>query len=103
MLPLKVFAIMNASRNNALKLSVVAFVIGLYFVMSFADAKVTADATIGSADKGIAKANGNDDSKKASATPDNSTTQTQKPLPLFNMSQQEADRRSAGCVDCHKG
>jgi hypothetical protein len=83
------------SNGRAIKLSVIVFVVCLFVLLSFADSKTTADSGMGSAAAAVAS----DDTGKAPAN----SPQTTKQLPLFNMSQEEADRRSAGCVDCHKG
>jgi hypothetical protein len=101
-LRLKVFAIMKVSKNSAIKLSVIAFVICFFFLLSFADSKTTADSNVRSA-PAVVPSHGSDAGKTSENSTQASPQQPTKQLPLFNMSQEEADRRSVGCVDCHKG
>lgn len=103
---------MKASRNKALKLSVTLIVIGVLLVLGFADWKTQANAGRRAATAGIAPASAQTGAAQATAHPKAhaavtegaSAAQTsQQPSSLFNMSQEEADRRSAGCNDCHTG
>lgn len=90
------------SNSRAIKLSVIAFVVCMFALMSFADSKTTADSHVRPAPPVVA-AHGGDADKSSENQTQASPQQTTKQLPLFNMSQEEADRRSVGCVDCHKG
>jgi hypothetical protein len=83
------------SNGRAVKLSVIVFGVCVFVLLSFADAKTAANSGVGPAAAAVTA----DDTGKASPP----SPQATKQLPLFNMSQEEADRRSAGCVDCHKG
>ena len=77
---------MKASRKNALKLMVITVVAGLFVVFGLLDARTRADAR---------------EAPPISAS--SSAGRAQQPASLFNMSPEEAERRSAGCLDCHAG
>lgn len=85
---------MQASRKSALKLLVILLIASAYSFASFAD---TGTAPITAAPDNSDKKAG-----KAQAQASAGAQQSAQPK-LWSMTAEEAQRRSAGCLDCHNG
>ncbi len=91
--------LMNLSSNNALKLSITTLLIGLYLVFAFNHSTAKAHTNHPNDGAGLAPPYL---ASQPGAQTQNAQTQNAPPgASLFNMTAEEAARRSAGCNDCH--
>ncbi|HET8674351.1 MAG TPA: hypothetical protein VFO63_01085, partial [Blastocatellia bacterium] len=95
---------MKVSKSSALKLLFIIAAVSIYTLVSFADSSNVAEPQRSSAESNAAESSSDKDTSKQSTA---AAAQTQ-PRPvrsagLFGLTAEDAQRRSAGCLDCHNG
>ena len=93
------------SKKSALKLSIIALAICFLCFLSLRNSKAIADSGKNAKEKEAAAAAAPSPHNPHDKAKDGAKSQTapQATKRLFNMSQEEADAHSVGCLDCHVG
>ena len=99
---------MKVSKSSALKLLFIIAAVSAYTFVGFADSSKVSAPQKSSADaSNAAEANSDKGASNKDASQNSTAAQTQ-PRPvrsagLFGLTKEDAERRSAGCMDCHNG
>ncbi|HEX5734403.1 MAG TPA: hypothetical protein VF131_16325 [Blastocatellia bacterium] len=98
---------MKVSKSSALKLLFIIAAVSVYTFVGFADSSKYSEPQTSSADTNAAEPDSDKDASNKEASKKSTAAQTE-PRPvrsagLFGLTAEDAQRRSAGCLDCHNG